>query len=84
MCVTRLTVVGIGLKTRIANHARLGRSFYTCGSHYGLHYLGHVHNTLDMGWVDAVVLAPAHRIGFLGRRKVPMHGFGFLWVELAG
>jgi len=84
MFATKLTAAGIGLRTQKGSRARLGRSFYTCGSHCGLHYLGHVHNTLDMGWVDAVVLAPAHRIGFLGRRKVPVHGFGFLWVELAG
>ena len=35
--------------------------------------------------MNALVLAFAHKFGFLGKRKSPLHAFGLLWVgdELA-
>jgi len=48
MYVTKWTADGIGLKTRSVNRARLGRSFYTCGSYCGLHCVGRVYDFLDL------------------------------------
>ena len=45
-----------------SSHARLARSFYTCGSYCGLHCVGDVYDTLDMAMIHAL----AHSVTVVG------------------